>query len=126
MNEIEIRHTFELLKKENELIEVRVIKGKCTSSGYFKNIDNLLKEVKRCEAVSNVYFVLNTIDEACYSREQCERLVENVKNSTSDNDIINRDWLLIDVDPKRAIGVSASNDEKERSKETINRVYAIS
>ena len=68
MNEIEIRHTIELLKKDNEVIEVRVIKGKYTSSGYFKNIDNLLKEVKRYEAVSNVYFVLNAIDEACYSR----------------------------------------------------------
>ena len=125
MDEIEIRHTFELLKQDNEVIEVRVIKGKYTSSGYFKNIDNLLKEVKRYEAVSNVYFVLNAIDEACYSREQCERLVENVKNSTSDNDIINRDWLLIDVDPKRATGVSASNEEKSNSKETINRVYGF-
>ena len=85
----------------------------------------MLKEVKRYEAVSNVYFVLNAIDEACYSREQCERLVDNVKNSTSDNDIINRDWLLIDVDPKRATGVSASNSEKANSKETINRVYGF-
>ena len=53
-------------------------------------------------------------------------LVDNVKNSTSDNDIINRDWLLIDVDPKRATGVSASNSEKANSKETINRFMVSS
>ena len=68
-------------------------------------------------------FVLNAIDEACYSREQCERLIDNVKNSTSDNDIINRDWLLIDVDPKRATGVSASNDRKGKLKRNNQSVF---
>ena len=33
--------------------------------------------------------------------------------------------MLIDVDPKRATGVSASNEEKANSKETINRVYGF-
>ena len=93
-----------------------MIKANTLRAVILKTLITYSKRLKRYEAVSNVYFVLNAIDEACYSREQCERLIDNVKNSTSDNDIINRDWLLIDVDPKRATGVSASNSEKANSK----------
>ena len=43
MNEITIRRTFELLKQENELIEVRLVGARTNLSGYFKSVDNVIK-----------------------------------------------------------------------------------
>ena len=123
MNEKYIRYTFELMKQENELIEVRVINSRSNFSGYFKSVDNLIKAISGFEN-STIYFVMNKISDACYSREQRERFIEKAKNTTSDNDIICREWLLIDVDPKRSAGVSSTEEEKNRSKETINKIYS--
>lgn len=124
MDETQIRYSFELLKKENELIEVRAITSRSNFSGYFKSIDNLISELPKYSN-GNVYFVMNEISDACYSREQTERFIEKAKNTTSDNDIIFRDWLLIDVDPKRPSGVSATDEEKGKAKQVVNNVYTF-
>ena len=123
MNETQIRYSFELIKSVNQLVEVRIIGSRTNLSGYFKSVDNILKEIKS-HGSKNIYFVLNSISEACYSREQQERLVEKAKNTTTDGDISHRNWLLIDIDPKRSSGVSASNEEKNKAKKTINNVFA--
>ena len=124
MNETQIRYTFELLKRPNELVEVRCITSKSNYSGYFKSVDNIIRELPKFSN-GNVYFVLNKISDACYSREQTEYFVEKAKNTTSDNDIELRDWLLIDVDPKRPAGVSATNEEKNYAKLVINKVFSF-
>jgi len=123
MNEQQIRYSFELMKQDNELVEIRIIgsNGK-TYSGYFKDIDLLVKEVSRFDN-ENIYFVLNKIKDACYSREQCNKIIEKPKATTTDNDIEKRDWLLIDIDPKRPTGVGANDTEKQTSKQTANLVY---
>jgi hypothetical protein len=122
MNEIQIRHTFELMKSENELIEVRTISSRSNYSGYFKSVDKLIEQLKNYDN-ANIYFILNKISDACYSREQRDKFIEKVKNTTSDNDIINREWLLIDIDPKRPSGVSSSDKEKEDTKQYLKKIY---
>lgn len=100
--------------KNNGLVEVRMFQNRRTYSGYFKNVDNLIKEVSHFKN-DVLYFVFNDIDEACYSREQQEKIVQaNV--TTSDKDIAYRRWLLIDVDPKRPTGVSATEEEKQEAR----------
>ena len=124
MDERQIRYTFELLKKPEDVIEVRCITSRSNYSGYFKNVDNIIKELPRYSN-GNVYFVLNKISDGCYSREQHETFVEKAKNTTSDGDISLREWLLIDVDPKRPSGVSSTNEEKNNAKLVINNVFSI-
>ncbi len=125
MNEKQIRHAFELLKQDDELIEVRVIcKDGKNPSGYFKSIDKLLSEVARYDK-ENIYFVLNKINDACYARDQRDRILEKIKISTSDNDIVRRNWFLIDIDTKRSAGVSSTDEEKTQSKEVANKVYSF-
>lgn len=124
MNANTIHQAIELFKQPNELIEVRLIGNKVKASGYFRSAENLIKAIKTYDNC-NIYFVLNRISEACYAREQREKIIDNPKNTTSDNDITNREWFLIDVDPKRASGVSASNEEKEHAKQIINKVYVF-
>lgn len=125
MNEVEIRKALDILKKENEIIEVRII-GDYTYSGYFKNIDNLINAIKPYQN-DNIYFTVNEINEDCYSRSQSERIVRANKQTktTSDNDISGRDYILIDIDPKRATGVSASDEEVAKARLVGNKVYAF-
>lgn len=126
MNEYSIRKTFEALQKQDEPIEVRIVSGKATFSGYFKNIDNLIEKLKPFDKVStaNIYFVLNKINDDCYDRQQCEMFIQNAKQTTSDSDIVHRDWLLIDIDPVRSAGVSSSDKEKANAKNVANAVYS--
>jgi hypothetical protein len=111
------------MKSEGELIEVRIV-GRQILSGYFKSVDTLISQIERFSD-SNIYFVLNKISDACYSREQRDKFVEKPKSSTSDSDIENREWFIVDIDPIRPTGVSASNEEKEGSKKTINKIFAF-
>ena len=113
-----------MLKKPEDVIEVRCITSRSNYSGYFKNVDNIIKELPRYSN-GNVYFVLNKISDGCYSREQHETFVEKAKNTTSDGDISLREWLLIDVDPKRPSGVSSTNEEKNNAKLVINNVFSF-
>ena len=121
MNTQEVKRTLEIFKRPGEIVEVRIV-GKVTSSGYFKDSERLIEAIKGVRN-KNVYFVMNRISDACYSREQSERLVDKPKQTTSDNDITHRDWFLIDIDGKRPAGVSATEEEKAVSKEIANGVY---
>lgn len=125
MNEIEIRKALDVLKSKDEIVEVRII-GDYTYSGYFKNVDNLIQAIKPYQN-DNIYFTLNEINEDCYSRSQCEKIVKANKQTktTSDSDIKARRYILIDIDPKRATGVSASDEEVAKARIVGNKVYAF-
>lgn len=125
INEREIVKTFDTFKVNNGLVEVRVISGKQNWSGYFKDVDNLIESLKPFDKDknANIYFVFNAIDEACYSKMQKEQFVQNAQTTTTDKDIIGRDWLLVDIDPTRTSGVSSSDDEKENAHKVAISVY---
>lgn len=121
MNETQIRYAYEIFKNNSELVEIRVV-GKWSQSGYFTNVDDIIKEIRRYSG-SNIYFTLNSVSEACYSREQRDKIIDRPKNTTSDNDIVRRNWLLIDIDSKRSTGVSATDEEKKESFLVGRKVY---
>lgn len=124
----EIRKTIHALKNDGELFEVRCLEanGNRVSSGYFRNADTMLEQLCHLNSSdSNIYIVLNDIKPDCYSREQRNRFVTNTKVQTSDNDIIGYDWLFVDVDPKRPSGVSSSDEQLQKAKETGNNIYAF-
>lgn len=125
MNEVEIRKALDILKSKDEIVEVRVI-GDYTYSGYFKNIENLIQAIKPYQN-DNIYFTLNEINDDCYSRSQCEKIVRSNKQTktTSDTDIKARRYILIDIDPKRATGVSASDEEVTKARLVGNKVYTF-
>ena len=122
-SELEIRKTFELMI--DKLVEVRIIGNKFTASGYFKDVDTLLNnlQIYKNKKDVNFYFVMNTINEACYSRQQSNIFVERPKETTSDKDIVTRNWLLIDLDCERPSGVSSTEEELQKSKDKANKIY---
>lgn len=117
-----IRATFDVFKPDG-VIEVRAISGK-TFSGYYKDRSKLIDALRENDD-KTWYFVMNDIDDACYSREQCERvtMLSKTSKTTSDKEITRIRWILIDADPVRPAGVSSTQEEKNRSKETIGEVY---
>lgn len=109
----------------SKLCEVRCLDGKKTYSGYYHNIENLIRDVAPLSDRPNmqIYFVLNTINKDCYDRQQQERMIENPKNTTTDADILGRNFILLDFDPKRPAGVGSTDDQFKESKIVAKSVY---
>lgn len=124
MNEITIRQWYDTFKSGEELVEVRIVDNayKRTYSGYFTDVDTLLNEIRKYDNC-NIYFTLNAINPACYDREQHNRIVTKPKSTTSDNDIVGRDWILIDIDTKKPSDTNSTDEEKEMAKEVVNNVF---
>lgn len=124
MNEFTLRQWYETFKDNHELVEIRILdpETKRSYSGYFTDIETILREIKRYEKC-NLYFTLNVIDPACYSREQHDRISTRPKSTTSDAEILGRKWCLIDVDCEKPSDTNSTDAEKELAKGVVNEVY---
>ena len=120
-NRDETRKALELLKPDGELFEIRGIKGKENISGYFTDIESAVNALAgysfRDSANWQLYFTLNQINPACYSRGQSNKFLSssygNKLTTTSKNDITSYRLILIDFDPQRPSETSSSNEELE-------------
>ena len=103
---------------QGQVTELRVLELKGSSgyrynaAGWFNDWDRLASEVFRItkKEPSGIYVTINPVNQACIARTENE-LVERIKETTSDRDILARNWFPIDIDPCRPSGVS-SNDEE--------------
>lgn len=122
IDESQIRQWWQVFKGDGKLVEIRLL-GKNTYSGYFTNVETLIAQIKPLLDANNAqyygniqaYFTLNEINEDLYSREQHDVFVKKPKSTTTDGDIVRRRMVLIDLDPSRAAGISASDEEFERA-----------
>lgn len=106
----------QLLHESNDIIEIRSIDPKPVISGYFRaDSPAIIAEISKYPR-RTFYQTMNCVKPACYAREQHEQLIERPKETTSDNDISGYQWILVDADPVRPSGVSASKDEKEQAR----------
>ena len=126
INESTIRCWWAVLKGEGKLTEVRLLAKKGgrqkNYSGYFKSADSLLSALAPfADSDYGIYYTLNAINEACYGRIQRERFVEN-PTTTSDQDVMGRDLVLIDLDPKRPSDTNASDEEVKYAWEVAQRI----
>ena len=113
-NESAIRQWWDIFKSNNNLVEIRLIGANKTASGYFSDVDTLIREIAPYTAKDyNIYWTVNPPKPECYGREQKDRIVEKPKNTTKDSEILCRDWVLIDVDCNRIAGVNATSKEAQ-------------
>ena len=126
MNERTLRQWYDVFKDNKDLVEIRIMDpvGKRTYSGYFTDIDTIIREVTHYDNC-NIYFTLNIINDACYSREQHDRISQKPKSTTSDNDIVARKWCLIDVDCEKPSDTNSSDEEKKLAQDVVNKVYTF-
>lgn len=113
MDEREVSKALHSLVPPGELFEIRIIDEGWISSGYFTDVELAIQELKKTLITENagVYVTLNHIKSACGSRKQRDKFKENAKPTTSDKDIDYYQYLMIDFDPERVSGVSASDEE---------------
>ena len=102
-----------VLHEPDEIIEIRSIDPKPVISGYFRADSPAIAEEIARYPNRTFYQTMNRVSDACYARSQHERLVERPHETTSDADILGYQWILVDADPVRPSGVSASAEEKE-------------
>lgn len=124
MNEATIRQWYDIFKDNEELTEIRILdpESKRSYSGYFTDVETILKEIKRFDKC-NIYFTLNIIDPACYSREQHDKISLKPKSTTSDKEIIARKWCLIDIDVEKPSDTNSTDEEKLLAQKVVNNVY---
>jgi hypothetical protein len=97
------------------VVELRVPKvgGKRnrTDAGYFDDWAHIADAaISYNGRAHGIYITLNEVRPALLSRA-ANRIQEWAETTTSDNDIIRRRWLPIDIDPRRPAGISASEKE---------------
>lgn len=123
LDEQQVYQFFDIFKNNNELTEIRIIGSNKTGSGYFTNAQTMIEAIKPYTDTYNIYFSLNKVNPACYGREQRDRIVLKPKNTTTDAEIMCRDWVLIDLDSKRLTGVCATKEEATRAYNKGQEVY---
>ena len=130
IDEQQIRTWWKVFNKANKPTEIRLL-GKSPYSGYFCDVETLIKALKPLLSDLNTqyygnmqaYFTLNEINEDLYSREQRDQFVKKPKATTTDGDIVRRKFVMIDLDPTRAAGISASDEEFEKAHLKAVAVY---
>jgi hypothetical protein len=96
-----------------EVLEARLLNTKRgTVSGYFDNPRQLAEEVAKFDGEVSIYFTINPVKHDLLARAN-NRLVERVKQTTSDADVERRRYLPIDLDPVRPSGISSTDEEHE-------------
>ncbi len=114
---------FDTMKHNQDLVEIRLIGTNKTGSGYFTNAQTMIDAIKPYTDAYNVYFSINRINPACYGREQKDKIVLKPKNTTTDSEIVCRDYVLVDLDAKRLTGVCATKEEATRAYNKGQEVY---
>lgn len=118
-----IREWYSIFKNNRDLVEIRIIDPSSTKkvySGYFKDVETLITAISPYDNCQ-IYFTLNKVKEACYSRFQRDKILIG-QTTTSGSDIDGRDWCLIDVDGDRPSGTNATDAEVEIAKKVANNV----
>ncbi len=92
-----------------------------TISGYFDAPEKLAAAAIKHNSHGGVYFTLNPCNPALLARS-CNTAAPYAKHTTSDDDIMSRRWLFIDLDPDRPTGIPSTDAEHEAA---LNRARQI-
>jgi putative DNA primase/helicase len=124
-----IMTALKVLFDPDDVVELRALsKGgkRRTDSGYFdsEHWSNLAEHAVRlgnCGAA--VYTTLNPVDPQLLGKYN-NRVEISAPSTTTDKQIVKRRWLLIDLDPVRPTGTSATKEQVEVAKRKAKVVHA--
>src|SRR4051794_791388 len=86
-----------------EVREVRIPKWNnfgATAAGWFDDPSKAADAVGKWDGRANVYVTLNPVDPSLVALAN-NRIIEKANSTTSDSDILVRQWLFLDIDPQR-------------------------
>jgi hypothetical protein len=109
----DVRRFLSLLHEQGDVFEIRIPKYgkyKLTAAGYFDDAEAALAACESWDGRANVYITVNPVNPVLLARA-ANRVLERAAATTSDQDILRRRWLFIDIDSTRPSGISGTNDE---------------
>ncbi len=118
----ELTQALKLWFKEGDVFEVRVLdavtadyRREHVESGYFEysHIDKVSDAISKLMSYRGVYVTVNPVNPDLLARAVNRLKSAGKTPTTSDVDILERRWLLIDCDAVRPSGVSSSDEEHE-------------
>lgn len=118
-----IKATLDLLFPNGEVFEVRIPKTKAgTISGYFNDTALAASAIARENGKhQSIYVTANPVNPDLLARSD-NRLLQGSYLTTSDADIVKRNWFLMDFDPTRPVGISATQGEMDLARQKANMV----
>ncbi len=130
---LEIERALRLLIEPGQVAELRALnvpqKGwkPIIMAGYFDSdhLNEMAHEATRLTLgmATGVYVTLNSVNPDLLARAVNRVKVAKQDELTKDENILRRRWLLIDVDPVRVSGVSATDEEKAKARDVFNMVW---
>ena len=118
----ELAFVLGLLRHEGEVVEVRIPgTKKGTVSGYFDDFAALAEAVAPYNGNANVFVTLNPVNPALLARAN-NRLVPRAKHVTKDEDIVQRNWMVVNINPVRPKGIPSTEEEHEAAVEMARRI----
>jgi hypothetical protein len=100
------------LLRSGQVAEIRIPSSSGTASGYFDDPEKLYAAAQALDGkVPGIYFTLNPVKPALLAR-CANRMAPRAKQTTSDVDIVERQYILIDLDPVRPAGISSTDAER--------------
>lgn len=125
----EVCRALRLLCQSRHVTELRVLDAVTsadrwphTATGYFDDAGKLVAALDTIKSAKGFYIIPNAVKPALLARAANRLKKAGKGDSTGDNDIIARRWLLIDCDPQRPAGISSTDAEHEVA---IKRAEAI-
>ena len=112
--------------------EIRIItpnlrlKGKYvgkTISGYYTDYQAAAKDIEPYDGQASVYCSLQPCNPKLLCRS-ANRLSTQAKHTTSDQQIVAYQWLLLDIDPERPADTASSDQELQYSADLLARIKA--
>jgi hypothetical protein len=108
-----IKAALEIFHEPGEVFEVRIPKTRVgTIAGYFNDTGIAASLIARENSRGHqaIYVTMNPINPELIARNE-NKLEHGTFTTSSDADVIQRRWFLIDLDPKRPAGISSSDAE---------------
>ena len=125
--ETTIEPHLQVLFKHGETVEVRCV-GDWIINGFYRDLNKLARDANTLNTdfnpQQNVYVCLNPVLPDLYAQrpEQFGRTERG--GAVKDHQVVCRRWLLVDIDPVRPSGVSATDKQKQAAEEVATQVYA--
>jgi hypothetical protein len=126
----QVAEWLKLFVEPSQVVELRALNvplpsgAKLTWSGFYDwgGLEKMAADAEGLTAdAEGVYFTLNPLDTSLLARRYNK--AGQAKDTAADTDVLRRRWLLVDADPVRKSGISATNEEKQQAWATMRAVH---
>ena len=108
---IDITTAIQVIHTPGKVVEVRIMADSGTRSGWFDDLDKMAEAIAAEDGKHRaIYYTLNSCEPKLLARAKNKILAAS--KTTTGQDILQRNLILIDADPKRAKDTNSTDAEK--------------